>query len=327
VGCPRCGQPIDAAGLSCPACHALVYQVQLDAQKAQALALEKEGQFSRARDVWMQMLVHLPAGTKQATWIVGRIHELTDVPDRGNDSAAEQPAPSWVAKLGPLAPIAIALIKGKGLLALLNAKTLLSLGVFTGFYSGQLGWRLGLGLAVSILIHEMGHYVDIRRRGLPADMPVFLPGLGAYVRWRAMDVPPRVIAGVSLAGPMAGGGAALCTAVLYVFTGAPYWAAITRLGAWLNLLNLAPVWPLDGGQAARVLTRAERVMLLSASAVLWLITGEGLLLIVTAVAVWRVFQRERPRESSRGIAATYLAVLAALAGLLWLTPGTGAGLE
>jgi Zn-dependent protease len=155
---------------------------------------------------------------------------------------------------------------------------------------------------------------------------VFLPGLGAYVRWRAMDVPPRVIAAVSLAGPIAGAGAAVLTSVIYVVTGSAYWAALTRLGAWLNLLNLAPVWPLDGGQAAGVLTRTERIILMSAAAVLWLLTGEGLLLIVTAVSIWRVFQRDQPSQSSRGILAMYLAVLAVLTLLLWLTPGSGAGL-
>ena len=120
-------------------------------------------------------------------------------------------------------------------------------------------------------------------------------------------------------------GAALATSAIYLFTGSACWAALTRVGAWLNLLNLVPVWPLDGGQAAGVLTRTERVVLMSASAVLWLMTGEGLLLIVTGVAIWRVFQRDQPSESSPVIAAMYLAALGVLAALLWFTPGAGAG--
>ena len=59
--------------------------------------------------------------------------------------------------------------------------------------------KFGIGFAALILIHEMGHFIDIKRRGLPAEMPVFLPGLGAYVRWQAMGVPLETRAAISLA--------------------------------------------------------------------------------------------------------------------------------
>ncbi|PYV08621.1 MAG: hypothetical protein DMG23_13070 [Acidobacteria bacterium] len=48
--------------------------------------------------------------------------------------------------------------------------------------------KFGVGFALLILIHEMGHFIDVKRRGLPAEMPVFLPGLGAYVQWQALGV-------------------------------------------------------------------------------------------------------------------------------------------
>jgi hypothetical protein len=126
------------------------------------------------------MLDYLPPDTKQSSWLVHRIGELQGVETR-SPPALPQRAPSWLAKLGPLAPILLILFKGKGLLALFNAKSLLSLGVFVGFYGSEFGWAFGAGFACSFLIHEMGHYVDISAAVLPADMPVFLPGLGAFV--------------------------------------------------------------------------------------------------------------------------------------------------
>jgi len=71
------------------------------------------------------------------------------------------------------------------------------------FYWAVYGVKFGVGFAILILVHEMGHFVDIKRRGLPADMPVFLPGFGAYVRWTALGVSARTRAFVSLAGPLA----------------------------------------------------------------------------------------------------------------------------
>src|SRR5205807_9435820 len=111
---------------------------------------------------------------------------------------------NWAKKLGPFAPIAIFLAKAKWLFALFKFKFLFSLGAFFALYLAMWGWEFGVGFGVLLLIHEMGHYVDIRRRGLPADMPVFLPGFGAYVRWQALGVSLETRAEVSLAGALAG---------------------------------------------------------------------------------------------------------------------------
>src|SRR4029077_18130378 len=130
------------------------------------------------------------------------------------------------------------------------------------------GPKFGLGFAILILVHEMGHYIDIKRRGLPVEMPMFLPGLGAYVRRAAMGVSQATQAAVSLAGPLAGWiGAAVC-ALLWWKTGSGIWAALARAGAWLNVLNLVPVFILDGGGAIRALSKIERLVLIAGAAVL-----------------------------------------------------------
>ena len=107
--------------------------------------------------------------------------------------------PNWLARLGPLGPFVLVILKGKGLLfAIFKFKFLFSLFSFVAVYWALYGWKFGIGFAVSILIHEMGHYIDIKRRGLPAEMPVFLPGLGAYVRWQALGVTLAQRAQISL---------------------------------------------------------------------------------------------------------------------------------
>ena len=111
-----------------------------------------------------------------------------------------QPKNNWAKILGPLAPTAIFLAQATWLLAIFKFKFLCSLLAFFAVYWAMWGWRIGIGFGALILIHEMGHYVDIRRRGLP----VFLPGFGAYVRWQALGVSLETRAGVSLAGPLAG---------------------------------------------------------------------------------------------------------------------------
>jgi hypothetical protein len=137
----------------------------------------------------------------------------------------------WAGRLAPLAPIAVLLSKGKVLLAIFNLKFLLSLGAFVGVYWSIYGMKFGIGFAAQILAHELGHYIDIKRRGLPADLPVFLPGFGAFVRWQAMGVPLTARAAVSLAGPLAGAIAAAVCMIVWYQTGNGLWAALGRAGA------------------------------------------------------------------------------------------------
>ena len=193
------------------------------------------------------------------------------------------------------------------------------------FYWALYGPKFGLGFAILILVHEMGHYIDIKRRGLPAEMPMFLPGLGAYVRWAAMGVSQATQAAVSLAGPLAGWiGAAVC-ALLWWKTGNGLWAALARSSAVLNILNLTPVWVLDGGKAMTALSKAERIVILTAALVLCFAWNEKVFLAVAAGTTYRLFTKDLPPQPSRATLAYFLAVLGALGLVLWLMPGQGFG--
>jgi Zn-dependent protease len=259
--------------------------------------------------------------------VTERLRELEIAHNTAPNPAAKQ-VPPWARRLGPLAPIAILLLKGKTLfLALFKIKFIFSFLAFFAIYARMLGWRYGAGIAVCILIHEMGHFIDIKRRGLPAEMPVFLPGLGAYVQWNALGVTLRQKAQISLAGPLAGLIAAAACLLIYTRTHDPLWAALARTGAMLNLLNLIPVWALDGGKAANALGFVARISLLTAALALWALSGEKIFFLVGAGVVWRLFTKDLPPLEDWGSFAYYAAVLAALAWVLHATPDvTGRGL-
>jgi Zn-dependent protease len=323
--CPQCRGDLPLGALACPRCHALIYGDQLNELAGKASALEAKGDFAQAREVWNSALVLLPPESTQAEWVRGKLGNPAAKPGGGgpnpNPNPNPKPDPGWARKLGPLGPLALLLLKAKGLLlALFKLKFLFSFFAFIALYVAIWGWRFGVGFAVCILIHEMGHFIDIKRRGLPAEMPVFLPGLGAYVKWNALGVTLRQRAQISLAGPLAGWMAAAGCFLIYVQTGDLLWAALARTGAVINVLNLIPVWILDGSKAANALGMVERAALLAAALALWAYTGEGIFFLVGAGVVWRLFTKDKPMQEDWGTCLYYVAVLSALALILHVTP-------
>jgi Zn-dependent protease len=306
--------------LACPACHTLVHSEELAVLSARATRFEGEGAPDRALDEWRKALPLLPTEARQAGWVRDRIGKLELA-----RAAAPRQQGAWAKRLGPLAPIVLFLAKAKWLLAVLKLNFLLSLGAFLAVYWAMWGWKFGVGFGAQVLIHELGHYVEIRRRGLPADMPVFFPGLGAYVRWRAMGVSLETRAAVSLAGPFAGFLAALVCLLVWWKTGDPLWAALTRAGAWINVANLVPVWILDGGQAANALDRRGRSAVLLAGVAFAALFWEGAFLLVAAGASWRLFRKDLPALPSVRTAAYFIGVLGLLGLVLRLVPGRGFG--
>jgi Zn-dependent protease len=315
--CSRCTGVLAPAALVCSNCHALVHAARLEQLAASARLHEEHHEIIAARDDWLKALDLLPPDLAQAEWIRGNAKRL-DVLATSAPTAGVRHA--WARKLGPFAPVAILLANGKFLLALFKIKFLLSLGTFVAFYWALYGAKLGVGFAILLLVHEMGHFVDIRRRGLPADMPVFLPGFGAYVRWAALGVSAQTRAFVSLAGPLAGAiGAAVC-ALLWKETGDAFWIGLAGLTALLNVLNLIPVWVLDGGQAIAALSKTERIILSAAAVLFAAYFRQPVFLLVAAGAGYRVFSKDIPTAPSHAVTAYYLMVLAALGYLINLAP-------
>jgi Zn-dependent protease len=116
-------------------------------------------------------------------------------------------------------------------------------------YTTIWGFWFAMGFVVLLLVHEMGHVIQLRREGIPASAPMFIPFLGAVVASKTLGRNALAEARVGLAGPVLGTvGAAACL-VIWQVTGHEYWRALGYTGFFLNLFNLLPVVPLDGGRA------------------------------------------------------------------------------
>ena len=317
--CHNCGAPLALGALVCPQCHTLLHSEELLRISAAAKALEEQGELLKARDAWQTALPLLPHEADQAQWIRGHIYKLEI---SAKNAAPAVPKYQWAKRLGPLAPIAVLLAKSQAfILALFKFKFVFSLLAYIAIYWQLFGAKFGVGFALLILVHEMGHFIDIRRRGLPADMPVFLPGFGAYVRWQALGVTRQTRAEVSLAGPLAGLlGGVFCLAMWWG-TGSGIWEALARSCAWLNIVNLTPIWVLDGGQAANALDKSQRFALLAACAALGYFVHDWSFAIVAAGTVYRLFTHDLPPQGSPRVTVYFIGVLAGLALVMHFAPG------
>jgi len=208
------------------------------------------------------------------------------------------------------------LTKGKLLLlGLTKGGTLLSMLLSLGVYWRAFGWKWAVGVVASIYVHEMGHVAMLRRFGIPATAPMFIPGVGALIRSRYYPKDVIADARVGLAGPWWGLGAAAACYVAYLATALPAWGALARVGAWLNLFNLVPVWQLDGAHGFRALARRQRWVATATIGGMLLVTGEGLLallLIGALLTSWAGTPAEHPDRRTLWEYAVLIVVLAAM---------------
>jgi Zn-dependent protease len=185
--------------------------------------------------------------------------------------------PFWKRAGGAIAAAALILAKfaakGKALLFLLPKLKLFTTSwtmlVSIGAYALIWGWRFGLGFVLLLLVHELGHVIQLRREGISVGAPMFIPFLGALVAMKELPKDAAAEARVGLAGPVLGAIGCLIPLGLYALTGDELFKALAFVGFFLNLFNLLPVLPLDGGRAMAAL-----------SPWMWL-GGYGLLIAVT----------------------------------------------
>lgn len=161
-------------------------------------------------------------------------------------------------------------------------------------YAQVFGWGYAGGVVALLLLHEMGHYVAARRRGLAAGLPAFIPFVGAWVALRHQPLDVEDEANIALAGPMLGTlGAIACLVVAVLSDDDPLWLAIAYAGFFINLFNLLPIGPLDGGRITAALS--PRLWLLGAPALaaLFFWMPSPLLLVIVVLALPSLWQAIR----------------------------------
>ena len=205
-------------------------------------------------------------------------------------------------------------------------------------YSWYLGWEITIGIMVLISFHELGHIVVLRQQGLESSPPVFIPLVGAFI---IMPQPPRSAADeawVGLGGPLLGAGAT-CLALLLAFAlQSATLFAVTGFGLAVNLFNLLPISPLDGGRAAGVLPRSARFAATATvvAATLQLFSPWVIAIAAIEVTLLRrlsggsrsqtMTYRRTTAKQRRAITTTYVVLIAALVvGILVLPSDFAAG--
>jgi len=301
-----------------------VHSARLKELASIAESASNAGKLEAARDAWLHALDLLPEPSQQNTAVQERITALTKkISEQAiiPRSPATESGPWWKRGIaGAIAVVIFALSKFKFLLlGLTKASTFVSMFAFFGVYWTSYGWPLALGLVISIYIHEMGHVAMLKRLGIHAGAPLFIPGLGALVLLKQRITDPDDDAKIGLAGPVWGLAAGLIAYVVYVVTDSPTWAAIAQLTGYINLFNLIPVWQLDGSRGFHALTQWQRAGVVAAIGIVYVVTSQGMLLVIGAVAAFRALQRSESKGNT-SVLATFVILIAALSALAAIKP-------
>jgi Zn-dependent protease len=198
------------------------------------------------------------------------------------------------------APVAALALKAKALLLLIGnfklALTFGSMAVSVLAYGLLFGYTFALGFVILLLLHEMGHVVQLRREGIKASAPVFIPFLGAVIASKSLGKDAAAEARVGLAGPVAGTAATLVPLVIWLATGSEFWRALAYLGFFLNLFNLLPVVPLDGGRAMAALSPAVWIAGLLGLVVLAVLYPSPIIFLILVFGGVESYRRWRDRN-------------------------------
>jgi len=231
---------------------------------------------------------------------------------------------------GLLLPLALLATKAKVLLlGLAKIKAVTTLGtmfVSIAAYALLFGWPFAVGFVLLIFVHEMGHVIQLRREGVEASAPVFIPFLGAVIAAKSLGENAAAEARVGLAGPILGTAGTLIPLAVWLATGSDLWRALAYVGFFINLINLLPVLPLDGGRAMAVLGPKVWIAgILVSIAVAVIFLGPFMLMIALLLGGPELYHRFKNRNSEESrafhsvptktklaVAAVYLSLAALL---------------
>jgi Zn-dependent protease len=223
-----------------------------------------------------------------------------------------------------------AAIKG-ALLLLPKLKLLTTSGtalVSVAAYSLFWGWQFAAGFVLLIFLHEMGHVIQLRREGIKASAPMFIPFLGAAIFSKSLGDNALAEARVGLAGPILGSLAAAAVAVVGGLTGSSFLLALAYVGFLINLFNLLPVVPLDGGRAMAAMAPWLWFVGFGCLVALVFVFPNPILLIIVlfgGMETWRRWQQRKTRSLEQAayyrvsprnrllVGAVYIGLIVALA--------------
>ena len=164
-------------------------------------------------------------------------------------------------------------------------------------YATIWGWKFGLGFVLLILIHELGHSFQLKREGIKSGFPIFIPFLGAYIGMKEMPKNAAAEARVGLAGPVLGTIGTLVPLALYAATGNDLFRALAFIGFFINLFNLVPVLPLDGGRAMAAFSPWVWIFGLAVFIALAVFFPSPIILIILLLGGFEAYRRFKARHT------------------------------
>jgi Zn-dependent protease len=197
--------------------------------------------------------------------------------------------------IGPFIAIGALALKFGGVL--LKFKFLFSIFVSAAFYVWFGGWWFGIGLIVLLFVHEMGHVLEAKRQGLPVSAPLFIPFLGALITLKQMPHNAWNEAKLAIAGPIVGSLGAAGFWIAGVVADSNHLKALAFLGFFLNLFNLLPVVPLDGGRIVSALHPVLWLIGFLALLGLVFLAPNPILIIILVLSGMELWSRWRTRNN------------------------------
>ena len=167
-------------------------------------------------------------------------------------------------------------------------------------YAWMFGWGYAAGFVALLFVHEMGHYLAARRRGLAVGLPTFIPFVGAWVELKTLPHDAETEAYVGLAGPLVGSLGALSCLALARSLDSTLLLSLAYAGCILNLFNLIPVLPFDGGRITAAIS--PRIWLLGAPLLvaLFFYSPSPLLILMALLAIPAVGRAWRSLRTPEG---------------------------
>jgi Zn-dependent protease len=263
--------------------------------------------------------------------VIAGLHEPADPPKPaassttpdGTKPAHHRGRNSVLGSIGAGLAFLLGKLKFLSLLAgVLKLKTFATMILSIALYANQWGWPFAIGFVLLIFVHESGHAAVMQREGIPASAPVFIPFLGAVIAMRGRPRDAYVEAKVAIGGPVAGSLAAWATLLGGLVFHQPLLVSLGHAGILLNLFNLIPVSPLDGGRIAGAFTHQFWIAGYALGLVALLLTRSPILLIVMVVGLITLWQRWKhpipgyhdiPRAQRLAIGLGYAALVISLA--------------
>jgi Zn-dependent protease len=177
--------------------------------------------------------------------------------------------------------------------------------ISVGAYALILGWRYAAGFVLLIFCHEMGHFLAARQRGLPVGAPTFIPFVGAWIELKQLPHDAETEAYVGIAGPVVGTIAALVCFFLAIVEASTLLMALAYAGFMINLFNLIPLHPFDGGRITAIISPKVWLIGVPILGALFIVSPSPMLILIALLAAPQVISVLRGRAQASMPAGYY----------------------